>query len=181
MPLAAESLPSLSPSGTSSATTQQTPSPTSLSSPLLPSPSNSLSYTATFPQSASTAGMLNIRDSPQPQAQVFALGKARNSTHKTSRPSKDTEDPAVAAKRKKNSSHSSFSSSSLFQTVDNYKRNCSSFHSPLQSSGVTAASPNKKKRHGRGDGGILSSSDDWLSRPDGPHSYKSQNRWVSGS
>ncbi|KAM6895853.1 ataxin-7-like protein 1 isoform 1-T1 [Xenentodon cancila] len=181
VPLAAESQPSLYPSGTSSVTTQQTPSPASLTSPLVTSPSNSLSYTATFSQSASTVGMFNIRDSPQPHNQVSTLGKARNNTHKTSRPSKETEDPAVGAKKKKNSSHSSFLPSSSFQTVDNYKRNFSSFHSTLQSSGVMAASTNKKKRHSRGDGGSLSSSDDWLSRADGPQSNSQNSRDLSTS
>ncbi|XP_061570419.1 ataxin-7-like protein 1 isoform X2 [Cololabis saira] len=181
VPLAADSQSSLSPSGTSSATALQTPPPTSLTSPLVTSPSSSLSYTATFSQSASTVGMFGMRDSPQPHNQVFTLGKARNSTHKTSRPSKETEDPAVAAKKKKNSSHASFSPSSSFQTVDNNKRNFSSFHSTLQSSGVMAASTNKKKRHGRGDGGPLSSSDDWLSRADGPHSNSQNSRDLSTS
>lgn len=184
VPLAAESL--LSPSGTSSiASSQQAPSPTSAPSPHLSSPtSNCLSYTATFPQTASTVGVFNIRDSPQPHTQVFTLGKARNGTHKASRPSKETEDPVVGSKRRKNSSYSSssLSSSSLFPTVDNHKRNGSSFHSTLQSSGGTAASPAKKKGlGGRGDTGLWSGSEDWLSRTDGSQSHNSQNSRELGT
>ncbi|XP_008277112.1 ataxin-7-like protein 1 isoform X2 [Stegastes partitus] len=175
VPLAAESLPSLSPSGSSSSsiTSQQTPSPTSVNSSLLASASNSLSYTATFPQSASTAGMFSIRDSTQ----VFSPGKARNGSHKASRPSKDTEDPAVGPKKRKNSSYSSssFSSTSLFPTVDNHKRNGSSFHSTLQGSAGATASPARKKGLSRGDGGLWSGSEDWLSRADGSQSHNSQN------
>ncbi|XP_072233188.1 ataxin-7-like protein 1 isoform X1 [Leuresthes tenuis] len=182
VPLAAESLPSLSPSGTS-ATSQQTPSPTIVTSPLLTSPSNSLSYTAMFPQSASTTGMFNVRESPQPSAQVFALGKARNSTHKASRPSKDTEDAVVGPKKRKNSSHStsSLSSSSSFPIVENHKRNGSSFHPALQGAGVTPASPARKKGPSRGDSGIFSSANDWLSRPDGSQSHNSQNSRELGT
>ncbi|XP_041833574.1 ataxin-7-like protein 1 isoform X2 [Melanotaenia boesemani] len=174
VPLAAESLPSLSPSGTC-VSSQPAPSPNSIASPLLTSPSNTLCYTATFPQSASTAGLFSVRDSPQ--AQVFKLGKARNGTHKASRPSKDTEDPLVAPKKRKNSSHtsSSLSSSSLFPTVENHKKNGSSFHPTLQGSGAIGASPARKKGLGRGDNGLLSSADDWLSRADGSQSYNSQN------
>lgn len=175
VPLAAESLPSLSSSGSSSITSQQTFSPASVSSSLLASPSNPLSYTATFPQSASTAGVFSIRDSTQPQ--VFASGKARNGAHKAGRSSKDSEDPAVGPKKRKNSSYSSssFSTSSLFPTVDNHKRNGSSFHSTLQGSGGTAASPARKKGLGRGDSGLWGSSEDWLSRADGSQSHNSQN------
>lgn len=173
VPLAAESL--LSPSGTSSIPSHQAPSPTSC---LLNSLPNSLSYTATFPQSASPAGVFNIRDSPLPHTQVFAQGKARNGTHKASRPSKDMEEPVVGTKKKKKASYSSssFSSSSLFPTVDNYKRNDRSFHSQLQSSGGTAASPAKKKGLGHGDSELWGSSEGWLSKADGPQSHISQNR-----
>ncbi|XP_030576269.1 ataxin-7-like protein 1 isoform X2 [Archocentrus centrarchus] len=178
VPLAAESL--LSPSGTSSIPSHQAPSPTSR---LLNSLSNSLSYTATFPQSASTAGVFNIRDSPQPHAQVFTQGKARNSMHKASRPSKDVEDPVAGTKKRKNSSYSSssFSSSSLFPTVDNHRRNDSSFHSTLQGSGGTTASPAKKKGLGVGDSGLWGSSEDWLSRADGSQSHNSQNSRELGT
>lgn len=173
VPLAAESL--LSPSGTSSIPSHQAPSPTSC---LLNSLPNSLSYTAMFPQSASTAGVFNIRDSPQPHTQVFAQGKARNGTHKASRPSKDVEEPVAGTKKRKKTSYSSssFSSSSLFPTVDNYKRNDRSFHSQLQSSGGTAASPAKKKGLGHGDSELWGSSEGWLSKADGPQSHISQNR-----
>ena len=183
VPLASESLLSLSSSGTSPVTSQQTPSPSSVTSPLLSSPSNSLSYIATFPQSASMAGVFSIRDAAQPAvAPVSALGKARNGTHKASRSSKDMEDAGAGSKKRKNSSYSSsssFSSSSLFPTVDNHKRNGSSYHPTLQGSGATtAASPARKKGLGRGGSGLWSSGEDWLSRTDGSQSHNSQNRWV---
>lgn len=173
VPLAAESLPSLSTSVTSSATKQQTLPPSSVASPVLPSPSNSLTYTATFPQSASTAGVFNVRDSPQPHGLALAQRKARGSSHKASRSSKDSDVPTAAQKKRKNSSHSSFSPSS-FQTVDVHKRNGSSFHPTLQGFGVTKASQAKNKGP-RGGSGLLSSSNDWLSRADGSQSHNTQN------
>ncbi|XP_039647939.1 ataxin-7-like protein 1 isoform X2 [Perca fluviatilis] len=180
VPLAAESLLSLSSSGTSPVTSQQTPPPTSVTSPPLSSPSNSLSYTATFPQSASIAGVFSIRDAPQHVAPVSALGKARNGTHKASRPSKDMVDSVVGSKRRKNSSYSSsFSPSSLFPTVDNQKRNGSSYHPRLQGSGgaaATAATPARKKGLGHRGSRLWSSGEDWLSRADGSQSHNSQNR-----
>ncbi|XP_035535244.1 ataxin-7-like protein 1 isoform X1 [Morone saxatilis] len=182
VPLASESLLSLSSSGTSPVTSQQTPSPTSITSPLLSSPSNSLSYTATFPQSASM--VFSIRDATQPVAPVSALGKARNGTHKASRPSKDMEDSVVGSKKRKNSSYSSstsFSSSSLFSTVDNHKRNGSSYHPTLQGSGGAAATPARKKGLGRGGSGFWSSGEDWLSRTDGSESHNSQNSRELGT
>ncbi|XP_042367499.1 ataxin-7-like protein 1 isoform X2 [Plectropomus leopardus] len=184
VPLAAESLLSLSSSGTSPVTSQQTPSPISVTSPLLSSPSNSLSYTATFPQSASMAGVFSIRDAPQPVAPVSALGKARNGTHKASRPSKDTEDSVVGSKRRKNSSHSSsssFSPPSLFPTVDNHKKNGSSHHPTLQGSGGAAVTAAKKKGLGRGGSGLWSGGEDWLSRADGSQSHNSQNSRELGT
>ncbi|XP_040885969.1 ataxin-7-like protein 1 isoform X2 [Toxotes jaculatrix] len=179
VPLAAESLLSLSSSsGTSPIASQQTPSPTSVTSPLLTSPSNSLSYTATFPQSTSTAGVFSIRDAPHTPTPISAPGKARNGTHKASRSSKDTEDSVARSKKRKNSSYfsSSLSSpSSLFSTVDNHKRNGSSYHPTLQGSGGTAASPARKKGLGRGGSGLWRSGDDWLSRSDGSQSHNSQS------
>lgn len=183
VPLAAESLLSLSSSGTSPVTSQQTPSPTSVTSPLLSSPSSSLSYTATFPQSASMAGVFSIRDATQSVAPVPALGKARNGTHKASRPPKDMEDSVAGSKKRKNSTYSSsssFSSSAVFPTVDNHKRNGSSYHPTLQGSGGTAATPARKTGLGRGGSGVWSSGEDWLSRADGSQSHNSQNRWVQG-
>uniref|UniRef100_UPI0037E89F9A ataxin-7-like protein 1 n=1 Tax=Semicossyphus pulcher TaxID=241346 RepID=UPI0037E89F9A len=174
VPLAAESL-SLSSSGTSPVTSQRTPSPTSVTSPLLSSPSSCLSYT--FPQSASTAGVFSIRDAAQPVAPVSALGKARNGTHKASRPSKDVEDSVVGSKRRKNSSlssSSSFSSSSLL-TVDNHKRNGSSYHPTLQGAGGTAMTAARKKGLGRGESGVWGSREDWSSRSEGSQSHNSQN------
>ncbi|XP_041636693.1 ataxin-7-like protein 1 [Cheilinus undulatus] len=186
VPLAAESLLSLSSSsGTSPITSQQTPSPTTAISPLLSSPSNCLSYTATFPQSASTAGVFSIRDAPQPVAPVSALGKARNGMHKASRPSKDTEDSLVGSKKRKNSSFSSsssssFSSSSLL-TVDNHKRNGSSYHPTLQGTGGTAAHAVRKKGLERGGSGIWSSGEDWLLKAEGSQSHNSQNSRELGT
>lgn len=180
VPLATESLLSLSSSGTSPVTSQQTPSPTATISPLLSSPSNSFSYTATFPQFASTAGVFCIQDAPQPLTPLSAPGKARNSTHKASRPSKDIQDSVVGSKKRKNSSFScsSSSSSSLFPTVDNHKRNGSSCQPTLQGSGGAAPSPARKKGLGRGGSGLWHSADDWLSRSDVSQSHNSQNRWV---
>lgn len=177
VPLAAESL--LSSSGTSPVS--------SVTSPLLSSPSNSLSYTATFSQSASMAGVFSIRDAAQPIGQVSTPGKARNGTHKASRPSKDIED-SVGSKKRKNSPYSSStsfppssSSSSLFPTVDNHKRNGSSYHPILQSSGgISATTPARKKGLGRGGSTLWSSRDDWLSRAEGSQSHSSQNRWGQG-
>nr|XP_054595628.1 ataxin-7-like protein 1 isoform X1 [Nothobranchius furzeri] len=172
VPLAAESLPSPSLSGTSS---QQAPSPIATSSPTFSSPSNT--YTATFSQSASAAGVFNVRESPQHRAPSLSSGKARNASHKAGRLSKDLEGPIIGLNRRKNSSHSSTSSSpsSLFQTVDDHKRNGSSFHPPLQGLGVAAASPARKKGPGHGDSGLLSFSEDWLSRVDGSQTHNSQN------
>ncbi|XP_070848361.1 ataxin-7-like protein 1 isoform X2 [Chaetodon trifascialis] len=182
VPLASESVSS---SGTSPVTSQQTPSPTSVASPLLSSPSNSLSYTATFPQSASMAGVFSIRDAAQLVVPVSALGKARNSTHKASRPSKDMEDSVVGYKKRKNSSYSSSSSSSfsssLFPTVDNHKRNGSSYHPTLQGSGGTAATPARKMGLGHGGNGLWSGGEDWLSRADGSQSHNSQNSRELGT
>lgn len=180
VPLAAESILSLSSSGTSPITSQETPSPTLSTSPLLSSPSNLLSYSATFPQSASTAGVFSIRDPPQPLIPVSTPGKARNGTHKASCPSKDIQDSVVGSKKRKNSSYSSSSlsssslSSSLFPIVDNHKRNGSSYHPALQDSGGTAAPSARKRGLGCGGSGLWHSRDDWLSRSDGSQSHNSQ-------
>lgn len=176
VPLAAESLASPPLPGASSVSSQQAPSPTALTSPVFSSPSSTLTYTAAFPQSASTAGVFNVRDSPQARPQPLT-SKARNGLHKAGRSSKDMEDLALGPKKRKNSSHSSssFSSSSLFQTVDHHKRNGSSFHPTLQGVGATAVPPARKKGPGHGDSGLLSSSDNWLSRVDGSQSHNSQN------
>ncbi|XP_059181838.1 ataxin-7-like protein 1 isoform X1 [Centropristis striata] len=184
VPLAAESLLSFSSSGPSPVSSQQTPPPTSATSPLLSSPSNSLSYTATFPQSAAMAGVFSIRDAAQPVAPVSSLGKARNGVHKASRPSKDTDDSVVGSKRRKNSSYSSsssFSPSSLFPTVDNHKRNDSSYHPTLQGSGGAAVTAARKKGLGRGGSGLWSSGEDWLSRTDGAQSHNLQNSRELGT
>ncbi|CAG5927622.1 unnamed protein product, partial [Menidia menidia] len=169
VPLAAESLPSLS--GTSA------PSPATVASPLLTSPSNALSYGTTFPHSTPTAGVLSARDSPQPSGQLLAQGKARNSMQKASRPTKDTEDTVAGPKKRKYPSHSSssLSSASLFPTVENHKRNGSSFYPALQGSGVTSAPPARKKGPSRGDSGLFRGTNNWLSRADGSQSHNAQN------
>ncbi|XP_023273715.1 ataxin-7-like protein 1 [Seriola lalandi dorsalis] len=171
VPLAAESLLSHSSSGTSSVTSQRTPSPTSLTCP---------SYTVTFPQSTlATAGVFGIREASQPLTAISTPGKARNSTHKASRPPKDTEDSAVGYKKRKNSSYLSSSltssPSSLFSSVDNHKRNGSSYHPTFQGSGGTAASQARKKGLGRGGSGLWRSGDDGLSKSDGSQSHNSQS------
>lgn len=186
VPLAAESLLSLSSSssssGTSPLTSQRTPSPTSVTPPLFSSPTNCLSYTASFPQSASTAGVFSIRDAPQPVAPVSALGKARNGTHKASRPSKDTDDSVAGSKRRKNSSYSSsssssFSSSSLL-TVDNHKRNGSSYHPTIKSAAGTQV---RKKGLEHTGSGLWSSEEDWISKTEGSQSHNSQNSRELGT
>lgn len=177
VPLASESLLSLSSTGTSPVTSQHTPSPASVTTPLLSSPSNSLFYTATFPQSTSTAGVFSIRDATQPVPPVSVLGKSRNGAHKASRLSKDMEDSVGGSKERKNSSYSSsFSSSYFLPTVDNHKRNGSSYHTTLQGSGGAAATSARKR--GLGGSGLWSSGEDWLSKAEGSQSHNSQNRWV---
>uniref|UniRef100_A0A3P9MJZ5 Ataxin-7-like protein 1 n=1 Tax=Oryzias latipes TaxID=8090 RepID=A0A3P9MJZ5_ORYLA len=163
VPLAAESLPSLSPSGTP-VLSPSLHSPTSSTNSQLPPP---------FPQSASTGGAFSIRDSPQRPAPAFPPAKGRNGTQRASRPSKDaTEDSSTGLKKKLNSSHSSTSSPSpSFQTVDS-KKNSSNFYSALQGSGGTAP----KKRPCPGESGFLSSSDAWLARGDGSLTQTSQKR-----
>ncbi|XP_069376101.1 ataxin-7-like protein 1 isoform X2 [Paralichthys olivaceus] len=176
VPLAADSL--LDSSCPSSVTSQQTSCVTS--------PSNSPSYTATFPQSTTTAGGFSIRDAAaQAHAPISSPGKASNGTHKTSRPSKDTDtDSAAGCKKRKNSSYfsSSLSSpSSLILTVDNHKRNGSSYHPTSQGSGGAAASPARKKGLGRGGSGLWRSGDDWLSRSEGSQSLISQSSHSVGT
>ncbi|KAF6721175.1 Ataxin-7-like protein 1 [Oryzias melastigma] len=182
VPLAAESLPSLSPSGPS-VLSPPMHSPTSFtSSPLLTSPTNShSSHPTPFPPPASTGGTFGVRDSPQ---RLAPPAKGRNAAHRASRPSRDsTEDSLAGPRKKQNSSHSSsssscsssFSPSSSFQTLDN-KKGSSNFYSALQGSGGAAASPAKKKRPCPGESGFLSSSDAWLARADGSVSQNSQKR-----
>ncbi|KAF7658181.1 hypothetical protein LDENG_00016230 [Lucifuga dentata] len=175
VPLAAESLLSLSSSAPSTITSQGLPpSPTSATPPLLSSTANPFSHTSSFPQSASLPGMFSVRDAPQPLTLVSAPGKARNGTLKSGRPPKEMEDSEVGSKKRKYSS-SSFSSSSLFQTVDNHKRNGSSYHSTIQSSGGAAAATAQKKGLGRGGNRFWSRGEDWLSKVDGSQSHSSQN------
>lgn len=178
VPLASESLLSLSSVGTSPVTSQHAPSTASVTTPLLSSPSNSLLYTATFPQSTSTAGVFSIRDPVQAALPVSPLGKSRNGVHKASRPSKDLEDSISGSTKRKNSSHSSsFSSPFLFPTVDNHKRNGSSYHPSLQGSGAAPGAAAKKKG-GLGHGGLWSSGEDLLSKAEGSLNHNSQNRLV---
>ncbi|XP_021176263.2 ataxin-7-like protein 1 isoform X1 [Fundulus heteroclitus] len=176
VPLAAESLPSLSTSSPASVPVQPAPSP------VLSSPSSALTYTAAFPQSASAAGAFNVRDSPTPRRPALAQGRARNGSPKASRPPKDSDPvPLAGPKKRKNSSHPSSSvSPSSFQTVDVHKRNGSSFHPTLQGFGVTRPSPGKNKGP-RGGGGLLSSSDDRLSSADGSQSHNAQNCREQGT
>lgn len=170
VPLAAESLHS----GTSSAASQQTHPPSGHSPLTTPAPSSN-SYTATFPRSA---GVFSIRDAPQSQTQSSVLGKAGNGTHKSSRPSKVSEDSLVGSKRRRNSSFYSLSSS--FPAVDNHKRNGNGHHL-LQSLGSTVATPARKKELGGGGSGLWSGGDGWLSRGDSSQSFNSQNRLVWGA
>lgn len=170
VPLAAESLHS----GTSSAASQQTHPPSGHSPLTTPAPSSN-SYTATFPRSA---GVFSIRDAPQSQTQSSVLGKAGNGTHKSSRPSKVSEDSLVGSKRRRNSSFYSLSSS--FPAVDNHKRNGNGHHL-LQSLGSTVATPARKKELGGGGSGLWSGGDGWLSRGDSSQSFNSQNSRDPGT
>ncbi|XP_060925871.1 ataxin-7-like protein 1 isoform X2 [Limanda limanda] len=170
MPLAADSL--LSSSCPSSVTSQQSSSVTS--------PSNSPSYIATFPQSTATAGVVSIPEAAaQDHAPISSPGKASNGTHRTSRPSKDTDtDSATGCKRRKNSlyfSSSLSSPSSLILTVDNHKRNGSSHHTTSQGSRGAAPSSARRRGLGRGGSGLWRSGDDWLSKSDGSQSLNSQS------
>ncbi|TNM91289.1 hypothetical protein fugu_019669 [Takifugu bimaculatus] len=147
VPLAPESLLSLSSSGTSPITSQPPPSLASVTSPSS-FPANSLFYTATFPQSASAAGVLSIRDAAQPAPSASAPAKSRNGAHRASRPPKDAEDTIAGSKKRKN--NSAFSPSYLFPSPDNHKRNGSSYHSTPQGSGGAA------RKKGLGGGGLWS-------------------------
>ncbi|XP_029681608.1 ataxin-7-like protein 1 isoform X2 [Takifugu rubripes] len=147
VPLAPESFLSLSCSGTSPITSQPPPSLASVTSPSS-FPANSLFYTATFPQSASAAGVLSIRDAAQPAPSASAPAKSRNGAHRASRPPKDAEDTIAGSKKRKN--NSAFSPSYLFPSPDNHKRNGSSYHSTPQGSGGAA------RKKGLGGGGLWS-------------------------
>ncbi|XP_053270647.1 ataxin-7-like protein 1 isoform X2 [Pleuronectes platessa] len=176
MPLAADGL--LSSSCPSSVTSQHSSSITS--------PSDSPSYTATFPQSTATAGVVSIQEAAaQDHAPISSPGKASNGTHRTSRPSKDTDtDSAAGCKRRKNSSYfsSSLSSpSSLILTVDNHKRNGSSHHTTPQGSRGAAPSSARRRGLGRGGSGLWRSGDDWLSKSDVSQSLNSQSSLSVGT
>ncbi|KAM9845602.1 ataxin-7-like protein 1 [Aulostomus maculatus] len=177
VPLAAESFLSLSSSGTSSNPSHlaHPPTPTSVTSSPLTSPSNQLP----FPQPVSSPGVFTIRDAPL--SFVSALGKARNGTLKASRPSREAEDSIVGSKKRKNSPYTSSFSSSSFPTVDTHKRNGSSYHPTLQGSGGAATTPARKKGLGREGNGLWSSDDDWLSRADGSQSHNSQSSRSLGT
>ncbi|KAK5896121.1 hypothetical protein CgunFtcFv8_009755 [Champsocephalus gunnari] len=109
---------------------------------------------------SSSVGALGLRVAPV---------RARNGMHKAPpRSSKDTEDSG--AKRKKHAS-------SFFPTVDNLRRNGSSHHPTLQSSGASAAG----RKKGLGRGGVWSGGEDWLSRDDGSESYGSHSSGELGS
>ncbi|KAM9771923.1 ataxin-7-like protein 1 isoform 2-T2 [Syngnathus typhle] len=145
VPPAAESLPTLSPSGTS----QQAPppSPASDTSSLFTAPSG-----PSFPHAASSPGALTFRDAPQPHA---TLGAPRHSAHRASRPTKEREDSIAEARRKNPSYACSF-------------RNGTSPH------GVSAG-PGAKKGHGRARNGLWGYSGHWLTKADGTQGQNSNN------
>lgn len=175
VPLAPESLLSLSSSSSSTSpiTSQPPPSLASVTTPSS-SPANSLFYNATFPQSASAAGVLSIRDAAHPAPSVSASGKSRNGAHRASRPPKDAEDTMAGSKKRKNNSCSSaFSPSYLFPSPDNHKRNGSSYHPTPQGLGGVVVPARKK---GLGGGGLWSSRESLVSRGEGSQSHNSQYR-----
>lgn len=176
--MASENLLSLSSSGTSPITSQPPPSLASVTTPVS-SPSNSLFYTATFPQSASAAGVFSIRDATQPAPSVPALAKARTGAHRGSRAPKDMEDTIAASKKRKNNSCSpAFSPSYLSPSTDNHKRNSSSYHPMPQGSGGAAAAagmvPGRKR--GLGGGGLWTSREGSVSKAEGSQSRNPQSR-----
>ncbi|KAL6116859.1 atxn7l1 [Pungitius sinensis] len=176
VPLAPESLVSLSSSGTSPDASPQTPSPVTASH--LRPPSNSFSRPAAFPPGASVAGALGIRDAPRLVAPVSSLVKARNGTHRANRPSKESEDCVAGSRRRKNSSHPSSSSSSFSSlplTVDNVRRNGASCHPTLHASGRAAG------RKSGGGSGLWSGGEHWSSRPEGPQSHNSSSSREHGT
>ncbi|XP_068163223.1 ataxin-7-like protein 1 isoform X2 [Antennarius striatus] len=187
LPPASESLLSLSSSGIPPVASQQTPSPSSVASSLLSSPSNPVFNAAAFPQPTSSAAPFGVRDvsrAVSPVSLVPAPGKARNGAHRVGRSSKDVEDSDAGSKKRKNSSYSAFfSSSSLFpRTLDNYKRNGSSYNLPAQGTGeAAAASPARKKGLGRGGSGLWSGREDWTSKTEGSQSHNSQNSRELGT
>ncbi|XP_028306719.1 ataxin-7-like protein 1 isoform X1 [Gouania willdenowi] len=144
-------------------------SPASLTSP----PYTSLSYTAAFPQSSSTAGLFHIRDSPQAHANL--LGKARTGPPKPPRTPRNSEESAIGAKKRKTPSPL-FSSSTLFPVVNHHKKNGNSFHPALHGSEKLGSSPSRKKGLVRGDAGLWNSSEDWLNRADGSQNHNTHNR-----
>lgn len=176
VPLASENLLSFSSSGTSPVTSQPPPSLASVTTPVS-SPSNSLFYTATFPQSASAAGVFSIRDAAQPAPSVSVLGKSRTGAHRASRPPKDAADTIAGSKKRKNNSCSSaFSPSYLFPSTDNHKKNSSSYHPTPQGSGGAAAGTMPGRKRGLSGGGLWSSRESLMSKAEGSHSHNSQSR-----
>ncbi|XP_061922568.1 ataxin-7-like protein 1 isoform X1 [Entelurus aequoreus] len=149
VPLAAESLPSASPSGTS-----QQAHPPSPKSDTFTSTSNSVSCGV----SLSAPGGVTFRD-----AHVSTLAVSRHSAHRASRLTKEREGADV----RKNPSCS-------FPTVDTHKRNGTSYHPTQQRSGGPAATPARKKGHGPEGNGLWSYSDHWLTR-EGSHSHSSRD------
>ncbi|XP_054655970.1 ataxin-7-like protein 1 isoform X2 [Dunckerocampus dactyliophorus] len=161
VPLAAESLPSHSPSDASSGASQQAhpPSPTPDACPFLTSSSGSVSCSISQPAPAG----FTFRD-----AHVSTLGVSRHGTHKAGRLPKEREDSIAGTDIRKNSSCS-------FPTVDTHKRNGSSYHPTLQKSGGPAATLARKKGHGPEGNGLWSYSDHWLTRTEGSHSRNSRD------
>nr|XP_057934605.1 ataxin-7-like protein 1 isoform X2 [Doryrhamphus excisus] len=156
VPLAAESLHCLSPSGAPSGTSQQAHPPSTTSDSCPPLTSSSGSVSRSISQSA-PAGF-TFRD-----AHVSTLGVCRHGTHKASRLAKEREDSIAGTDVRKNSSCS-------FPTVDTHKRNGSSYHPTLQKSGGPASTLARKMGHGPEGNGLWSYSDHWLTKTEGSHS-----------
>ncbi|XP_061662658.1 ataxin-7-like protein 1 [Syngnathoides biaculeatus] len=158
VPLAAESLASLSPSGVTSQRAAL-PSPASDTRLPLTASSGSVSCGTSFPHPASLPRSLTFRDTPQP---VSTLGASQHSAHRAGRSTKEREDSFAGAKRKYSSYSCSF-------------RNWTSNHPPSQGSGGPDATPARKKGHGREGNGLWSYSDHWLSKADCSRGHNSNN------
>lgn len=141
VPLAAESLHSLSHSG--APRQAPPPSPTSDACPPLTAPSGS-----SFPPLPSSPGGLISRDPPQP---IPALSASRHGALRASRPTKEREDSIAEAKRK-NSSCS-------------FRNGTGAYHPPPQASAGSDAAARKKGHRGRAGGnGIWSYGAHWFTK-----------------
>lgn len=164
VPLAPESLLPLPSSGSSPVSSLAPPPLASVTAPVS-TPSNSLFYTASFPQSASAAGAFS--------AQPSAPARPRNGAPRAGRPPKDAEDAMAASKKRRNNScAAAFPPPFLFPSADDQKRNGGGggYHGAPQGSGTPAG------KKGAGGAGLWSSREDFLSKTEGSQTHSSQYR-----